>query len=413
MSKYTLTEHYISDGLNGEQSYTVSLLGLLLGYLSEGMHNYTVIARDVAGNIARLERIFYVDRTRPTGMITEPAPETLHTGIITIRFNYTDNLSPLTAILRVGGDEFNVTDLYSYDVDTRKYPDGELEISLYIEDRAGNSYTISRTIMIDNTPPIFQLISPSNETICTGIITLEYSIDDPHLDETWMEIDNVWRNVTGQTTIDIDTTIYEDAYYWIAFKLNDTLGNTAVLRIIIGIDNTPPQIQVLSPINNTMITIGDQINVTVKITFLDPNLADGYPYKPEPKPSEPKEKIIIDGNTVVEQVLEHNDTTAITHIIDTAGWSPGDHIIEIVVTDAAGHGSRALIYVRAEAPATTTTTTTMTTQPGTSSATSTTPTTTSETMATPSGRGDYTIVIIVIVIVIIGVITYYLLVKKK
>lgn len=246
---------YISDGLNGEQSYTVSLLGLLLGYLSEGMHNYTVIARDVAGNIARLERIFYVDRTRPTGMIIEPAPETLHTGIITIRFNYTDNLSPLTAILRVCGDEFNVTDLYSYDVDTRKYPDGELEISLYIEDRAGNSYTISRTIMIDNTPPIFQLISPSNETICTGILTLEYNIDDPHLDETWMEIDNVWRNVTGQTTIDIDTTIYEDAYYWIAFKLNDTLGNTAVLRIIIGIDNTPPQIQVLSPINNTMITM--------------------------------------------------------------------------------------------------------------------------------------------------------------
>jgi len=148
-----------------------------------------------------------------------------------------------------------VTDLYSYDVDTRNYPNGELEISLYIEDRAGNSYTISRTIMIDNTPPIFQLISPSNETICTGIITLEYSVDDPHLDETWMEIDNVWRNVTGQTTIDIDTTIYEDAYYWITFKLNDTLRNTAVLRIIIGIDNTPPQIQVLSPINNTMITM--------------------------------------------------------------------------------------------------------------------------------------------------------------
>ncbi|RLG84752.1 MAG: hypothetical protein DRO40_00200 [Thermoprotei archaeon] len=403
---------YWSDRLNGEQSYTVDLLGLLLDYLSEGMHNFTAIARDVAGNIARLERIFYVDRTRPSGFIIEPAPETLHSGTITVRFNYTDNLSPLTVTLRVDGDEFNVTDLYSYDVDTRKYPDGELEIILYIEDRAGNSYTISRTIMIDNSPPLFQLISPSNETICTGMITLEYSIDDLHLDETWMEINNVWTNITGQTTIDIDTKIYEDAYYLVVFKLNDTLGNVAVQRIILGIDNTPPQIQIISPINNTMIIVGDQINITAKIMSLDPNLVNIYPYKPEPKPYEPKEKIIIDGNTVIEQVLEHNDTTTITHIIDTTGWDPGDHIIEIVVTDAAGQGSRAVIYITAEAPSTATTTA-MTTQPSTLSSSTSTPTTTSETSTSPYEKVDYTIAVIAIVVIIIGVIAYYIFVKKK
>ncbi len=303
---------YMRETLHGEHNYTITLLGILISYLNDGKHTIEVRVWDIAGNEETYLTVYYVDKTAPTAKILSPVNNAVVTGLVNITFNYSDNMAIDEVLLRIGGETFDVTGQYYYLLDTTKYPDGSLTISLTVKDKAGNTAITTITIVIDNTPPVITINTPADHSYVSGNITVTYTVEDDHLDQVWMYIDGLSYNITGINSYILDTTLFPDGEYNITIYANDTLGHESTAWITIIIDNTPPQGSITYPLNNTYVSG----KVMVIFSYSDENLEKVYLY--------------LDQGSV--------DVTGLNnYTIDTTQYGDGEHVLKLVVIDKAGN----------------------------------------------------------------------------
>ncbi len=311
---------YMKDSLGGRHNYTISLLGLLLSYLSEGRHTIEVVVWDEAGNVKHYLTVYYVDKTPPKAKILLPKNGALVSGVINVTFNYTDNLSPVEAILKIGSQTINVTGTYSYLLDTTQYPDGSLTITLTVTDKSGRSTSTSITVYVDNTPPTINVHSPSNNTYVSGQLLVSYEIIDDHLYGAWLYFDGLIVNITGTSSYTIDTTTLDDGTYKLTIYANDTLGHSSQVTLVIIVDNTPPTAMITYPVNNAYVS--GKLNIVFE--YSDDNLDKAILY-------------VDDG---------YIDVTGLyNYTIDTTYLTDGTHQLTLHVTDKAGNTAEYTIFI--------------------------------------------------------------------
>ncbi|UCE37523.1 MAG: right-handed parallel beta-helix repeat-containing protein [Thermoplasmata archaeon] len=137
-------------------------------------------------------------------------------------------------------------------------------ISEYDQD----NYPLIRPVKFDNSPPIIELISPSNNSIIRSGTTIDFSISDPNLYEvTYTVNDGPTQSLVAP--YDILTTEWEDESHVIDITAKDTHDNVAALWFSFTIDSTPPEIMLNSPENNSIIPAATVIDVSVSDTNLD------------------------------------------------------------------------------------------------------------------------------------------------
>lgn len=142
------------------------------------------------------------------------------------------------------------------DVDTSKDPDGELNgeytIQFILTDAAGNKSNAYVDVLIDNTAPIAQITTPTEDGIVSGTVLISGSIEDENPDHYYLVVRDAEGSVVAgpatvnEATVDDyewDTTDVPDGIYQIFLAARDVVDNrdeNSEDSVMVTVDNTDP-----------------------------------------------------------------------------------------------------------------------------------------------------------------------------
>ena len=287
---------------------------------SENQHEIIAYANDTEGNIASYRILVTVDNTPPSITISQPANQSLIKGIVTIILSSSDPHIDNTW-LEIDGNMVRIWNgggTFSYDWDTTEVPDGDHEIIAYANDTAGNIGSYRIVVTVDNTAPQVSISQPANNSVVNGTVVIQLSSSDVHPDTAWLVIDGTqvqsWSG-DGIFTYSWDTTSKPDGLHEIMAYANDTLGNQANYRIVVTVDNTPPSVSISEPANNSV--VGGTISIVIVSDDANPNAT----------------WLLIDGT-----VVKHwSGDGTFTYSWDTTSVTDGSHEIVAYANDTVGH----------------------------------------------------------------------------
>ena len=248
---------YYVDG--GSNTTNCSIVGLewtgTLGGLSDGQHNITVWANDSAGNANQTVLYWSRDTVAPTIYLAYPTNTTYDTS---------------TLDLNVSSD--GTEDGWSYNINgtgntsftpntTITGGEGGNNITVYVNDSAGNWNETIVYFTVDSTNPVPNIVIPANTT---------YNYN-PELNFTYTETnpDSCWYSLNGSSNItltDCDTNgttlSTGDGGQNIRLCTNDTVGREGCDIVYYTKDTSAPSISITLPANTTYNTNSIWFNVS-------------------------------------------------------------------------------------------------------------------------------------------------------
>ena len=205
--------------------------------IDEGEHVLEITATDIHGNNVTRTFHFIVDRTPPTVTGVSIGNNTYTRGVIHIEYSASDQ--------HIAGSEIylNTTlvaaNASSIDIDTRLYPDGVYVLRIIVYDSAGNNATVERTIIIDNTPPLAEILGVENNTVInTSRITITIRYYDANFEKAILYVDNQKYLLIQQYERNITLSLSNGTHV-ITLTVYDKAGNTNNYTIIITVNTGP------------------------------------------------------------------------------------------------------------------------------------------------------------------------------
>lgn len=218
----------------------------ILSNTRDGNHILTLTVSDKAGNTETDEVATAVDNTSPTGEILAPSNGTYVKGTIDITcYGYDSNLNIMQLYvdgIKVPPYNWTTSETHIESWNTTTYSNGSHVITLGIYDKAGNQFTTATTVIIDNTPPIVSITSPTDGSASlTGIVNITCSAsDNTKLVYLQLYIDNAKTTIYPNQTYQWDTTKVVDGNHTIKITATDFVGNTKEATITVKTTNTLP-----------------------------------------------------------------------------------------------------------------------------------------------------------------------------
>ncbi len=243
--------------------YVVSTSGL-----SEGTHTLYVYASDAAGNEGSEQYSFVIDDTAPSIVLNSPTEGSeIQPGTI-IDLDIADS-NTLYEALYAWDSAANQTLPVPFDVSTSSLSDGAHVLRVYARDAADNWASAQYTFVIDSTAPVITLISPTNgSVVATGdVIDLDISEQNTLHSASYRWDSGSSTSLTSP--FDIDVTGLSEGQHTLVVSATDAAGNTAEESYVFIVDDTAPEIAVLSPPADTV----HQSGSTMRISVTDPHLA--------------------------------------------------------------------------------------------------------------------------------------------
>ncbi|HKZ60234.1 MAG TPA: Ig-like domain-containing protein, partial [Candidatus Thermoplasmatota archaeon] len=224
---------------SGPQSFVTQWTISTTAY-ADGSYNFTVVARDLAGNAAfRVYRV-WIDSTAPTiapGGST-PANGSYFNGGRTLQFDIVE--AHLLSATWNNGTSGNVSFSAPFQVDTAGWQDGVFDLALRAADRAGHQAYYVYRFTVGLTAPSIALVSPANDSYVDAGTTVTLTIVDTNLNTA------TWDNGGGTTNFAAQWTIatagWSDASYNITVTVTDLAGNSRSRVYHIWIDSTAPTV---------------------------------------------------------------------------------------------------------------------------------------------------------------------------
>jgi len=208
----------------------------------EGSNNVTVYANDSSSNVGGLSIIFVVDTIFPVPTITFPSNNTNHSDN-TLDVNYTyveSNCDSVWFTNNTGLTNITLTNCGD-NITSETWLEGINNITLYINDTAGNENSTNVRFYIDTTFPLISIQSPSNNTNTTDTtLEINYTYTETNPDTCR------WTNNSGASyhTITCGTNItgitWLEGINNITIEINDTVGNSNSTSLTFVLDTLPP-----------------------------------------------------------------------------------------------------------------------------------------------------------------------------
>ena len=215
--------------------------------LTEGNHRIKIEAYDLAGNTDNDEITITLDNTMPIASMNAPANDSYLKDVVIVNITgYDVNLDKIE--LYISGElkqMWNTSGFQTYSWNTLTYVDGLFSVKLIVYDKAGNLNSASINVIVDNTAPTIVLISPENDAIIAGNITVDFYILDSNLLNVVYAInEEILADITGKTSFIVDTNTLNDGTNEINIAATDKSGNSAFKTLTIVIDNINPSVSV-------------------------------------------------------------------------------------------------------------------------------------------------------------------------
>ncbi len=286
----------------------------------DGLYTVKLMAYDLAGNSAETLITLTIDNTPPTAHITSPANNAFLKGRVWINVTFSDtNLDKAT--LSLGKQVIDLTNS-SILWNTTAASDGKYLLTLTVSDKAGNTQTDEITVTVDNTPPIGEILSPSNSTYHMGSVDITFYGYDANLVNMSLRIDGssalqTW-NTSGTHDQSWDTTTTTEGTHTITLTIYDKAGNQFAEAINVIVHNTPPTVSIVLP------QLGATVSGTVTINYTATDASTL--------------ELFIDNSKITVNPNQ-------TYQWDTTKVVDGNHTIRIVATNIVGNTKEASISV--------------------------------------------------------------------
>ena len=247
----------------GADASLASPYDIATGSWADGAYTVRVTATDLAGNSQQRSMTVTIDSTAPTLVLNSPAPGAVVRAGTTLDFSAADtNLNAVTYSNGSGP----ITLAAPYDVDTAGWQDGSTAQWGRAVDLAGNEAWVNFTLVFDSSPASITLLAPANGSVVRAGTLLRFSVTDANfLNASYV---NGTADVGFSSPFIINTTGYFDRNYNFTIFVTDLAGNLAFARFNFTIDSTLPQVQLLSPANNTWLPANTLIDFAVSDTNL-------------------------------------------------------------------------------------------------------------------------------------------------
>ncbi len=305
--------------------------------LNDGSHTVDVKAVDKAGNEMIDSVSFVVDTGAPTVEITSPTTGSIYnTSDISVSWSGSDTTSGIDhyEIKLDSNSWINVGTNTTYTFSN--LPDGNHQIGVKAVDKAGNTAIDSVNIIVDETPPTLEIISPKNgTTLSNQTVTIKWNSSDSTsgIDHFEIKIDNEsWIDVQTQTSYQVVLEIGQHTVY---VKAVDKAQNYVIASTSFTInpqtDSIPPIIKITQPSNNAILDSGD---ITIKWVGWDNQSGiNHYEIK-----IDDGNWVNVGKNTSYRVYLSVGKHTIIVKAVDNAGNSATSKI-NIEISAPAGGGS--------------------------------------------------------------------------
>jgi len=226
----------------------------ILTNLNEGLYIFLVRTYDTVGNIMNSTLKFYVDYTPPQISITSPSNDSIvKSRQFRVRWIGQDNMA-------IDHYEINIDNQGWIDIGAVKsyrvsLQDGSHEIVVRIYDRAG-FYTDSVTsFIVDSTPPMVEILQPSNNSLLPSTVNLVWGVHENATSIVRLElhINNTLRYIYVEQNM-TDSCILGGLSIGKTYEIEliaiDLAGWQGFDRIVIHI--TDLQVTIESPLNGSV-----------------------------------------------------------------------------------------------------------------------------------------------------------------
>jgi parallel beta-helix repeat protein len=224
------------------------------GNWNDGDYKVEVQAKDTSDNEKTVVYHFYVDMNPPTITLNSPGNNSMINAGSLIEFTISDaNIDEVTYTKNSGVP----TSLYQpYTINPYGWSDGDYIVTVYADDKAGNTNERWYKFILDKTFPQITLNSPVNGSILQDS-SLDFEISDEHLNSAEYKINQGTLSIF-EAPYDLDTSEWEDGEYRITIKADDSVGNTNEKWFLFKKDSTSPSIVSISPNDNSIDILVDE-----------------------------------------------------------------------------------------------------------------------------------------------------------
>jgi hypothetical protein len=235
---------------------------------TEGLHNLTIITNDTAGNVNSIYLEFIVDNSSPEIQLNSPNNSSSLIPGTLINFSISDSLSGLKSVKFQwdnNGTIFNFNSPYDLFINSKEGPHS---LTIYANDTLNNNVTILYIFFTDSSGPIIQINFPSNNTYQRSGSLISLSITDlfSNINTSSYEWDNNGTRILFYYPFNV-ILIPGDGIHLLKIYANDTLNNSNVYLIFFTTDDSIPNIVLNSPVNNSIIKLGDKISFSFSDSY--------------------------------------------------------------------------------------------------------------------------------------------------
>ncbi len=220
---------------------------------TEGIHNITVYANDTYGNVNLSRVTFTIDTINPRINITYPINNTNTSNTnLDINFTASDSGAGIDDCWYSNDSRQNATLAGCVNITTVVWTEGIHNISVWVNDSAGNMNRTYVTFTLDTIAPSINITYPSsnNSNFTFTGVDVNYTVYNGQ-SGCYYTNNSGLTNTTIIGCANLTTVTWGEGKNNVTVYANDTVGNINWSSITFTVDTIPPSIQILFPINNT------------------------------------------------------------------------------------------------------------------------------------------------------------------
>ncbi len=292
---------------------------------AEGKHNVTIWVNDSAGNQNSSSIYFTIDTIKPWINITFPSNNTNTTNSqIDVNYTVSDSVFVSSCWYSNTSGVVNYSLTCGTNITGRTWIEGINNVTIWVNDSAGNQNSSSVYFTIDATSPWISITFPSNNTNTSNTgLNVNYTVDSTAA-YCWYSNDSYSKNTSlADCGTNITDVTWAEGNHNIRVYANDSVGNTNVTSIRFTIDTIKPWINITFPSNNT-----NTSDKGLDINYIASDSGSGIYACWYSNDSYSKNTSLADCGTN----------------ITTVTWAEGKHNVTIWVNDTAGNENSSSIY---------------------------------------------------------------------
>jgi len=214
-------------------------------------HRLTAEALDAAGNRAELAaRTVVTDNHPPALLWLAPTGEYLG-GNVTLEIEAEDDGSGLDYLaFAIADEEVQNGSAATYDWDTTSVADGPgYLLAVQAADNLGHMSQVNRTVMVDNTAPVPDIIAPADGENTTGAIEVRATAveNGSGVARYVFFLDDIEVQNGSAFRWDWDSLAASEGRHDLRVACRDRAGNWGTDEIVVYLDHTPPTVSDLTP----------------------------------------------------------------------------------------------------------------------------------------------------------------------